>query len=234
MVTCPHHASAASVLWRLYPHCVDQIDRLAHHALQGAAWDKAVAYCRQAGTKAMTQSAYHEAARSFEQALDALQHLPERHNTRAQAIDLRLDLRSALFPLGDLRRLLVYLREAAVLAEALGDQHRLRQVSASLVAHVTQAGELDHALTFGQQALAIAAALEDVGLTATAQHHLGQGYRSLADYRQAVECYQKNGACLHGKLLRECFGLSGLASVVSRSFLRRRRPWRMCLGRERA
>ena len=41
---------------------VDQIDRLAHHALRGAVWDKAVAYCRQAGTKAMTQSAYHEAA----------------------------------------------------------------------------------------------------------------------------------------------------------------------------
>ena len=35
---------------------VDQIDRLAHHALRGAVWDKAVAYCRQAGTKAMTRS----------------------------------------------------------------------------------------------------------------------------------------------------------------------------------
>jgi predicted ATPase len=41
---------------------VDQIDRLAHHALRGAVWDKAVVYCRQAGTRAMTQSAYHEAA----------------------------------------------------------------------------------------------------------------------------------------------------------------------------
>jgi class 3 adenylate cyclase/tetratricopeptide (TPR) repeat protein len=198
---------------------VDQIDRLAHHALRGAAWDKATAYCRQAGTRAMTQSAYREAATSFEQALDALQHLPEGHDTHAQAIDLRLDLRSALFPLGELGRILVYLREAAVLAEALGDQHRLGQVSASLTAHFTQAGEPDHALTCGQRALAIAAALEDVGLMVTAQHHLGQAYRSLGDYRQAVECFQKNVACLHGELLRECFGLPGLASVVSRSFL---------------
>ena len=47
-----------------------------------------------------------------------------------QAIDLRLDLRSAIYPLGELGRILVYLREAAALAEALGDQHRLGWVSA--------------------------------------------------------------------------------------------------------
>jgi DNA-binding winged helix-turn-helix (wHTH) protein/tetratricopeptide (TPR) repeat protein len=198
---------------------VDQIDLLAHHALRGEVWDKAVVYCRQAGTRAMTQSAYHEAARSFEQALDALQHLPEGHDTHVQAIDLRLDLRSAIYPLGELERILVYLREAAALAEALGDQHRLGWVSAFLTTHYTQVGEPDHALTCGQRTLAIATNLEDVGLTVMAQHNLGQVYRNLGDYRRAVACYQKNVAGLHGEFLRECFGLPGLASVISRSFL---------------
>ena len=198
---------------------VDQIDRLAHHALRGAVWDKAVAYCRQAGTKAMTQSAYHEAASSFEQALDALQHLPEGHDTHVQAIDLRLDLRSAIYPLGELGRILVYLREAAALAEALGDQHRLGWVSAFLTTHYTQVGEPDQALTCGQRTLAIATNLEDIGLTVMAQHNLGQVYRNLGDYRRAVACFQKNVAGLHGALLRECFGLPGLASVISHNFL---------------
>jgi tetratricopeptide (TPR) repeat protein len=198
---------------------VDQIDRLAHHAVRGEGWDKAVTYCQQAGARAMAQSAYREAATSFEQALDALQHLPEGHDTHVQAIDLRLDLRNALFPLGELGRVFVSLREAAVLAEALGDQHRLGQISAALAIHFSQAGEPDHALTFGQRALAIATALGDVSLTVMAQQQLGQAYRSLGDYRRAVECFQKNVACLHGELLRECFGLPGLASVVSRSFL---------------
>ena len=198
---------------------VDQVDRLAHHALRGAVWDKAVAYCRQAGARAMTQSAYHEAATSFEQALDALQHLPEGHDTHVQAIDLRLDLRSAIYPLGELGRILVYLREAAALAEALGDQHRLGWVSAFLTTHYTQVGEPDQALTCGQRTLAIATNLEDIGLTVMAQHNLGQVYRNLGDYRRAVECYQKNVAGLHGELLRECFGLPGLASVISRNFL---------------
>ena len=56
----------------------EQVERLAHHALRGEVWDKALTYCRQAGEKAMARSAYREAVASFEQALSALPHLPER------------------------------------------------------------------------------------------------------------------------------------------------------------
>ena len=60
-----------------------------------------------------------------------------------------------------------------------------------LTTHYTQIGEPDHALTCGQRTLAIATNLEDVGLTVTAQHNLGQVYRNLGDYRRAVACYQR-------------------------------------------
>ena len=52
----------------------------------------------------MTRSAHREAVGNFEQALSALPHLPETHDTRELAIDLRLALRSALRPLGDYGR----------------------------------------------------------------------------------------------------------------------------------
>ena len=107
----------------------EQVERLAHHALRGEVWDKALAYCRQAGEKAMVRSAYREAVGYFEQALSALPHLPEQRATREQAIDLRLALRSALWPSGDLGRILAYLREAEALAAALDDPRRLGQVS---------------------------------------------------------------------------------------------------------
>ena len=55
----------------------EQVERLAHHALRGEVWDKALAYCRQAGEKAIARSAYREAVGYFEQALSALPHLPE-------------------------------------------------------------------------------------------------------------------------------------------------------------
>ena len=50
-------------------------------------WDKALAYGRQAGDKAQARSAYREAAVCFEQALAALDHLPNSRTTSEQAID---------------------------------------------------------------------------------------------------------------------------------------------------
>jgi tetratricopeptide (TPR) repeat protein len=197
----------------------EQVERLAHHALRGEVWDKALVYCRQAGEKALARSAYREAVATFEQALGALHHLPDSRDTRVQAIDLRLALRNALWPLGEFGRLFVYLQEAEVLAEALGDQHRLGWVSASLSGYFPMVCEPAPALASGQRALAIATAMGDIGLTVTAQYYLGAVYQSVGDYRRAVECFQKNVACLHGALLQERFGLNGLASVLSRGLL---------------
>jgi class 3 adenylate cyclase len=121
----------------------EQVERLAHHALRGEVWDKALAYCRQAGEKVMARSAYHEAVGYFEQALSALSHLPETRATREQAIDLRLSLRTALVPSGDLRRVLADLREAEALAAALDDPRRLGQVSVSLSLHCFLTGAYD-------------------------------------------------------------------------------------------
>src|SRR5207244_7515087 len=84
----------------------EHLERLAHHTLRGEVWDKALAYCRQAGEKALARSAHREAVGYFEQALGALPHLPEQRAMREQAIDLRLALRMALRPLGHLGRTL--------------------------------------------------------------------------------------------------------------------------------
>src|SRR5262245_25284355 len=72
--------------------------------------------------------AHREAVGYFEQALSALPHLPETRATCEQAIDLRLALRSALFPSGDTGRILACLREAEALAVSLDDPRRLGQV----------------------------------------------------------------------------------------------------------
>jgi len=70
----------------------DQIEHLADHAVRGEVWDKVFRYCRQAGAKAMERSAAREAVGRYEQALAALEHLPEQCEPREQAIDLRCDL----------------------------------------------------------------------------------------------------------------------------------------------
>jgi predicted ATPase len=77
------------------------VERLAHHALRGEVWEKALTYGRQAGEKAQARSASREAVVCFEQALAALEHLPDSRAATEQAIDLRLGLRPALNALGE-------------------------------------------------------------------------------------------------------------------------------------
>ena len=126
-----YHQRIVQVLEARFPEIVaSQPALLAHHAWHGEVWDKALMYFRQAGTNAMKQSAYQEAVVCFEQALGALQHLPQRRDTREQAIDLRFDLRSALLPIWEHDRNLAIMREAEAIAEALGDPHRLGRATA--------------------------------------------------------------------------------------------------------
>ena len=74
----------------------EQVDRLAHHALRGEVWDKAVTYCQQAGTRAHDRAAFREAVAAFDQVLHALAHLPESGDTQVRAIELRLALAGVL------------------------------------------------------------------------------------------------------------------------------------------
>jgi class 3 adenylate cyclase/tetratricopeptide (TPR) repeat protein len=197
----------------------EQAERLAYHALRGELWDRALVYCQQAGEKAMARSAHREAAGSFEQALRALQHLPEQHETVEQALDLRLALRMALRPLGELERMLALLREAEALAEALADPHRLGQISIALANHFRQMGAYDQAITAGQRALALATASGDIVLQAQANQPLGIAYHAQGNYRRAIDCFRQTVACLDGAQRHERLGQFILPAVTSRVHL---------------
>jgi tetratricopeptide (TPR) repeat protein len=198
---------------------VEHVDRLAHHALRGEVWDKALAYCRQAGEKALTRSAHREAVGYFEQALRVLPHLPGTRDTREQAIDLRLALRTALFPSGDFGRIRAYLHEAETLAEELDDPRRLGQVSVFLSVHCCFGGAYDQAIAAGQRALALATASDDVVLHALANQYIGIADHAQGDYRRAIDRLGQTVAALDGARSRERFGQVTLPVVLSRAWL---------------
>jgi tetratricopeptide (TPR) repeat protein len=200
-------------------HTVEQVERLAHHALRGEVWDKALAYCRQAGEKALVRSAYREAVGYFEQALSTLPHLPELRDTREQAIDLRLALRSALMPSGIFGRVLVYLREAETLAAVLDDSRRLEQVSVLLSGHFWLMGAHNQAIAAAQRALALAMARGDVVLHALANLYIGRAFQAQGDYRQAIESLRQTVASLNGVGRHEGLGLAFRPAVTSRAHL---------------
>jgi tetratricopeptide (TPR) repeat protein len=198
----------------------DQVERLADHAVRGEVWDKALAYSRQAGGKAMARSAHREATGYFEQALSALAHLPEMRDTLEQAIDLRLALRSALSPLGNRRRILGYLHEAESLATALDDPRRLGQVLCFLSIHFNNTGaQHDQAITAAQRALALATASGEGGRQALANAYLGRAYVSQGDYRRAIACYGQAAAVFDGARHHERFGQIIVPAVSHRAWL---------------
>ena len=141
------HARIVEALEALSPErLIEHVDRLAYHALRGEVWDKALAYCRQAGAKAFTRSANREAMACFEQALAALAQLPECRDTLEQAIDLRFDLHNALLPLDEQVRLLDHLYAAEALAERLADSQRLGRIAGYLCMYFSTRGEHERAI----------------------------------------------------------------------------------------
>jgi tetratricopeptide (TPR) repeat protein len=170
----------------------DQVERLAHHALRGEVWDKAVPYCQQAGARAHDRAAFREAVAAFEQALQALAHLPEDGNTRVPAIALRLALGSSLSSLGEHGRHRALLGEAEALARALDDRPWLVQVLASMGQVRRMTGDHDGALAAGQQALELAGTLGDSALQGQASYYLGQTYEVIGDLGRAAELQRRS------------------------------------------
>jgi class 3 adenylate cyclase/tetratricopeptide (TPR) repeat protein len=187
------HARLVEALEALAPERVaEHVERLAHHAVRGEVWDKAVTYCQQAGARARDRAAPREAVAAFEQALQALAHLPEDGDTRGRAIEIRLALGGALSVLGEYGRCLALLGEAEALARALDDRARLGRVLGGMANALWITGDHDGAITAGQQALALAAALGDSALQGHTSFRLAQVYRAIGDFGRAAELLRRN------------------------------------------
>ena len=170
----------------------DMTEVLARHALGGELWEKAYHYFARAGTRAMARSAYREAIASYEQALNALEPLPDDQPQRERAVDLRLLLHAALLRAGDPVRSMAILGEAQSIAEALDDAYRLGWTVSYLSTHHLMAGDTAGALAHSQRAQALADVCEDATLQVDVRLHLGQAYHARGDYAAAIAALTPN------------------------------------------
>ena len=213
-------ARIVEALERLYPEpAAEQLERLARHAFRGEVWDKAVTSCREAGNRALLRSAHRAAVAHLEEALEALTHLaPHRTNTEL-AIDIRLELRSALTPLGDFGRMLENLQQAEALARSIEDPARLGLVGSFLTNYFTVMFDLPQAIEHGEGALRIAESIRDLRLEVVTNAYLGIAYYGFGDYPRAAELARRNVARLEGDLVRDRFGMGQFPSIYSRAVL---------------
>jgi class 3 adenylate cyclase/tetratricopeptide (TPR) repeat protein len=216
------HAQLAAAIEHLYrDRLTEHVERLAHHALRGELWGKAVDYLRQASERALARSANVEAASSLEQALEALKHLPSARATTEQAIDLRLALRAALSGLGQSERAASRLLEAEILARELDDRRRLGWVSVALCLVLSLVDRDDEARRFGDSALRLGRALADRALEAVAKVNLAAVCFITADPATCVRLARDATELLQGDLRLTRLDQAIIPSVVARHWLAR-------------
>jgi tetratricopeptide (TPR) repeat protein len=167
----------------------------------------------------MERSASREAVGCYEQALAALEHLPEHRALREQAVDLRCDLYSARLVLGQLERVLLDLHAAETLAEALDDPRRLGRVSLCMAQCFLMARQYDRAMASSQRALALAAASGDHYTPIEANNFLGLVSFLQGNYHQAMDANRRAMAVLEGEQRYERFGQFILPAVRCRTYL---------------
>ena len=219
------HGNVARALEALHaanlePFCA----ALGTHYRESQAWDKAWPYLRRAGARAAAHAAHREAATCYEQALAALEHLPEDHDTLGHAIDLRFDLRSSLFTLAEHRKIAEHLSRAETLATRLGDQRRLGWALRYVSNHRWITGDLPRALDAGERGRAIAESLGDFDLQVAANFCTAQVHYARGDYPGGIELLTRTIVALRGPQLHERFGFHSPLSVLARTWL----LW--CLG----
>jgi tetratricopeptide (TPR) repeat protein len=185
------HHQVAEALEALHVADLDPyIAALGQHYHGGEVWDKAFAYLRQAGSRATDHSAYHRAAALYEQAMGALERLPESTRRIEDAIDLSLQMRIPLVPLGEHDRVQAVLDKARRLAEAIGDHERLAQVLVYRAYEYGAAADYHRARELVERAIAMPP-FQGTGVPPEWTQILGVIRFWIGEYRAAVEALKE-------------------------------------------
>jgi class 3 adenylate cyclase/tetratricopeptide (TPR) repeat protein len=214
------HSMVLDALEELPPgRMTERIEALAHHAVQGELWERALPHLRQAARKAFGRSAQQEAVTWLEGSLAALRHLPRSPRTLEEGIDVRIELRHALWPLGEFSRILSCLLEAEELAVSLADQQRLARIAVYKTVSLYAMGDYGAATDSVGHVLTIGTALDDLPLRIEATFRLGQIRHTTGDYARAAEVLRRTSSWITHDLVRERFGMAFLPSVFCRTYL---------------
>jgi class 3 adenylate cyclase/tetratricopeptide (TPR) repeat protein len=191
------------------------VEILAFHATRAEAWEAAADYGRQAGMQAAARSANREAVSLYGQALAALRRLPESPRRGGAEVDLLLEIRNALFVLGEPEAIPAHLEEAARIAAAIGDAQRGARVGLLLSGWYWQNGQHGAAAAAADRAVAEGG---DALLAALGLYRRGANLKAVGAYRAAAATLAEAIALLERHGAADAFAFGGYPYVFCCSF----------------
>ncbi|WP_170979257.1 AAA family ATPase [Roseomonas sp. HF4] len=195
------------------------VELLALHAARAEEWQAAATYGRRAGLRAAARSANREAVGHYDRALDALRRLPEGAGRAAAEVDLHLEIRNALFVVGEPAAIPAHLEEAARIAEATGDTPRQVRAGLLLSGWYWQNGQHRLAAEAADRAVAIAAADGDDLTAALGLYRRGTNLQAVGVYAAAAATLREALALLERRGAQDAFDFGGHPFVFCCSFL---------------
>jgi hypothetical protein len=195
----------------------EHLDRLAYHATNGEQWEKAQRYAHDAGLKATTLNANQSATESFENAIAALTHLPETPELLARNIDLRFQVRDALFVTGNVEPIPQHLEAAERIAAQLGDRARLAETLLYQSGFHWSDGKYRQAADAAERARNLGAEMGDREVLGLAGYRLATAYALQGDFVACAEAASEGMDAL-SDVARTLFRFGGLTYTFCCSF----------------
>ena len=186
-------------------------ERLAHHAFEGQLWDKAVAYNRLAGHKALARSAAEDAVTFFERALEIVDRCD------GPRIEVLLDLGNACFPLGKREKALGHIAEAKYLATHTDDTLSVGKADSAKALYHWMIGDLGRARDLAEEAYDTAQNVGDIDFQIHAAARLGAVTQDGGDYQEALKVFGDVVDRLPENTGEKRFGLAGHPAALCRS-----------------
>src|SRR5262249_2098396 len=157
------------------------------HFRQAGIWSKASDYLARAGLQAWERGAGREALACFEDALQALAHMPDSDQHSELRVRLHLVANGAAVATSSYERGRSHSPEAEQVVGKLGDRRWQGCVAAVLSNSYRPAGELRRARRFGETALEIARETRDHWLETVGRLLIGQIDYNVGSYRSALD-----------------------------------------------
>ena len=166
------------------------VERLAHHAFNGALWAEAAKNCHAAGKKALDTLAAREASLHLHNALEAIGRLEENSDGLATGIDIRLKLRTALVQLLRLSQAEDLVTEAHQISVRLGDQKLIAETAGLKALHEYLQRGPATAKELATKSIALALALNDKTMVVAPSICLAQSHYALGQFEETISVIQ--------------------------------------------